>query len=64
MIHIPCAVAIQLLASIAEGLLAIWAMSSIDFAMFEPPAAPWLEGASEKGLPPYAAPISRLNPKW
>ncbi|PLW11866.1 hypothetical protein PCASD_21714 [Puccinia coronata f. sp. avenae] len=35
MIHIPCAVVIQPFASIAEGLSAIWAMSSVDFGKFE-----------------------------
>ncbi|MBW0505521.1 hypothetical protein O181_045236 [Austropuccinia psidii MF-1] len=35
MIHLPCAVVIQPFASIAEGLSAIWAMSSVDFGKFE-----------------------------
>ncbi|CAH7666424.1 glycosyl transferase family group 2-domain-containing protein [Phakopsora pachyrhizi] len=35
MIHIPCAVVIQPFASVAEGLSAIWAMSSVDFGKFE-----------------------------
>lgn len=35
LIHIPCAVVIQPFASIAEGLSAIWAMSSVDFGKFE-----------------------------
>ncbi|KAH9810839.1 glycosyl transferase family group 2-domain-containing protein [Melampsora americana] len=35
MIHIPCAIVIQPFASIAEGLSAIWAMSSVDFGKFE-----------------------------
>lgn len=35
MIHLPCAIVIQPFASIAEGLSAIWAMSSVDFGKFE-----------------------------